>query len=118
MMTVSSREVINAAKGTVMTPGVCVVCPWHCATEVYSRGNEVVYVRGNEHCSNRGARCVKGAASIHLARDPNRLTHPLRKNRKGGFDRVSWEDAFSYIGEKLQKIKDVDGPEAVVFLWH
>lgn len=101
-----------------MTPGVCIVCPWHCATEVYSRNDEVVYVRGNELSPNRGARCVKGIASIHLAKDPNRLLHPMKKNKKGGFDRISWKDAFSLIAEKLQKIKDQDGPEAVVFLWH
>lgn len=118
MTAVSSRDAINRIKGTTVTPGVCIVCPWHCPTEVYCRAGEVVYVRGNECSPNQGARCVKGAASIHLARDPNRLQHPLKKNSTGGFDRISWEDAFALIAEKLQRIKDTDGPEAVVFLWH
>jgi thiosulfate reductase/polysulfide reductase chain A len=111
-----TREILKEIKGAKMTPGVCIICPWHCATEVYTRAGEVIYVRGNELSPNRGTRCVKGIASIHLAKDPNRLLHPMKKNKKGGFDRISWKDAFSLIAEKLQKIKNQDGPEAVVFL--
>jgi len=113
-----TRETLKEIKGAKMTPGVCIICPWHCATEVYTRNDEVIYVRGNELSPNRGTRCVKGTASIHLAKDPNRLLHPMKKNKTGGFDRISWNDAFSFIAEKLQKIKDTEGPESVVFLWH
>lgn len=101
-----------------MVPGVCIICPWHCATEVYVRNDEVVYVRGNENGPNREARCVKGMASSYITRDPDRLLHPMKRNARGGYDRIAWDDALSLIAEKLQDIKDKHGPEAVTFLWH
>jgi thiosulfate reductase/polysulfide reductase chain A len=42
----------------------------------------------------------------------------MKKNSSGSFDRISWDDAFTIIAEKLQNIKDKDGPEAVSFFWH
>ena len=36
----------------------------------------------------------------------------------GRFERVSWDDAFSFIAEKLTAIKEKWGPEALVFLTH
>lgn len=113
-----TREILKEIRGATMVPGICIICPWHCPTEVYVRGNEVVYIRGNEVAPNEGARCVKGIASIHLTRDPDRLLYPMKKNSSGSFDRITWDEAFSIIAEKLQKIKDNDGPEAVSFFWH
>jgi anaerobic selenocysteine-containing dehydrogenase len=114
----SSREMINQIRGTKTVPGVCVVCPWHCATEVFVRDQQVVYARGNEYAPNGTSRCVKGVASIHLTRDQDRLLHPMKKNRNGTFGKVTWDDAFSLIAEKLQRIKEQYGPEAVAYLWH
>src|ERR1039458_184062 len=114
----SSREIINQIRGTKMVPGVCVVCPWHCVTEVFVRDQQVVYVRGNEYAPNGTTRCGKGVSSIHLTRDQDRLLHPMKKNRNGTLGKVTWDDAFSLIAEKLQRIKEQYGPEAVAYLWH
>lgn len=113
-----TREMINEIRGTKTVPGVCIVCPWHCATEVFVRDNEVVYVRGNEYAPNMSTRCVKGIASIHLTRDTDRLIHPMKKTRNGAFAVISWDEAFSVIAEKLIDIKRRHGPEAVTYLWH
>jgi anaerobic selenocysteine-containing dehydrogenase len=114
----TSSQVINKIRGTRMVPGVCMICPWHCATEVFVRDDNVIYTRGNENAASKSTRCVKGMASVHLTRDPDRLLHPMKKNGRGNFDTISWEDAFSIIAERLQKIKDQDGPESVVYFWH
>lgn len=114
----STREIINQIRGTRTVPGVCVVCPWHCPTEVFVRDERVIYVRGNEYAPNKTTRCVKGIASVHVTKDRDRLLHPLRKTRSGSFEKVSWDDAFSIITEKLQHIKEQYGPEAVAYLWH
>jgi molybdopterin-containing oxidoreductase family molybdopterin binding subunit len=48
---------------------------------------------------------------------PNRLKYPLKrvgKRGEGKFERISWEQAFDEIGEKLAKIRDENGPEAVL----
>ncbi len=114
----STRQIINDIRGTRVAPGVCIVCPWHCPTEVFVRDNKVVYIRGNENAPNKTTRCVKGISSIHLARDPDRLLHPMKKGKNGVFKMISWDNAFSYIAEKLQDIKEKHGPEAVAYLWH
>jgi len=113
-----SSEIINEIRGTKSVPGVCIICPWHCATEVFVKDNKVVYVRGNENSANGSTRCVKGVSSIHLSRDPDRLLHPMKKDSNGGFRTISWDDAFSEIAEKLLKIKEEYGPEAVFYLYH
>ncbi len=118
MNSLKPYEMINEIRRTRMVPGICTICPWYCPTEVYVRDDKVIYVRGNETAPNRGTLCVKGIASIHLTRDPNRLLYPMKKNTAGNFDRIGWDEAFSLIAEKLQNIKDRDGPEAVCFFWH
>ena len=115
---VTTRETINDIRGTKTVPGVCIICPWHCATEVFVRDNKVVYVRGNIHAANGSTRCVKGVSSIHLSRDPDRLTQPMKKDKNGVFKVITWDEAFKYIADKLKYIKDTYGPQAVVYLWH
>lgn len=114
----NSSETINEIRGTTSVPGVCIICPWHCATEVFVKDNKVVYVRGNENAANGSTRCVKGVASPHLSRDPDRLLLPMKKNNNGEFETISWDDAFTEIAQKLQVIKEQYGPEALAYLFH
>ena len=109
---------MNEIRGTKSVPGVCIICPWHCATEVFVKDNKVVYVRGNEKSANGSTRCVKGVSSIHLSRDPDRLLHPMKKDSNGKFKIIKWDQALTEIAEKLQKIKEEYGPEAVSYLFH
>ena len=113
-----TRDEINEIKGTETVPGVCVVCPWHCPTEVYVKDGTVEYVRGNQYAANGGSRCVKGISSIHLSKDPDRLLYPMKKNAQGEHERTTWDDALTIIADKLKVIKEKYGPEAVFYLWH
>ena len=110
-------------KGAEIVKSFCYTCPWLCPTEVYVRDGRVVYHKGNPDAPNNiGTRCAKGMASWHVTRDPDRLKHPMLrtsgKDKPGRFERVSWDDAFSFIAEKLTAIKEKWGPEALVFLTH
>ncbi len=116
--TAGTTATLERLRGAEMTPGICYVCPWTCPTEVFTRGGEVVYVRGNTQASTKGSRCVKGEASHVLAKDDNRLKHPLRRLGSGEFQRISWDEAFTLIAQKLTEIKAKWGPEAVAYLWH
>jgi thiosulfate reductase/polysulfide reductase chain A len=118
MEKIISREKINEIRGTKAVPGTCIVCPWHCATEVFVKDDKVVYVRGNSNAANMTSRCVKGISSIHLSRDPDRLLYPMKKNGEGKFERISWDAAFTYIAVKLKDIKEKYGPESLIYLWH
>jgi thiosulfate reductase/polysulfide reductase chain A len=97
---------------------VCYVCPYNCPTEVFTRGDEVVYVRGNPAATTQGSRCVKGEASAYLARDEARLKYPLRRTRAGAYERISWDTALDIVADELTQIKQRSGAESVVYLWH
>ena len=110
-------------KGAKLIKSFCYTCPWQCPTEVMVRDGQVVYHKGNpESPNNIGSRCAKGMASVYLTRDPDRLKYPLlRTNPKGPpgqFKRISWDEAFAYIADKLTLIRDKYGPEAVAYTCH
>jgi len=110
-------------KGAEVVKSFCYTCPWQCPTEVYVRDGRIVYHKGNpESPNNIGSRCAKGMASWYITRDPDRLRHPmLRTNPKGEpgqFKRISWDEAFTFIADKLTEIADKHGPEAVALTCH
>lgn len=110
-------------KGAQVIKSFCYTCPWQCPTEVFVRDNKVVYHKGNpESPNNIGSRCAKGMASWYVTQDSDRLRHPmLRTNPKGEhgrFKQISWDEAYSYIAEKLTSIADQYGPEAVALTCH
>jgi len=116
--TAGTTATLERLRDARMTPGICYVCPWTCPTEVFTRNGEVVYVRGNTQASTKGSRCVKGEASHVLAKDDNRLKHPMRRVGPNEFERIGWDEALGLIAEKLTAIKAKWGPEAVAYLWH
>ena len=110
-------------KGAKVIKSFCYTCPWQCPTEVFVRDNKIVYHKGNPQAPNNiGSRCAKGMASWHVTRDPDRLKHPLlrtnAKGQPGQFKRISWDEAYSYIAEKLESIAKEYGPEAVALTCH
>ncbi|MDA8235605.1 MAG: molybdopterin-dependent oxidoreductase [Clostridia bacterium] len=64
----------------------------------------------------RGARmCPKGLSAVKQLYDPGRLTKPLRRKGEKGWQELTWEEALDLAAEKLEKIRDVHGPETL--LW-
>lgn len=125
-MTYQERDLADRLaeiKGAKVIKSFCYTCPWQCPTEVYVRDGKIVYHKGNpESPNNIGSRCAKGMASWWVTRDPDRLKHPLLRTSKKGeapeFKRISWDEAFQFIADKLIKIRDRWGPEAVALTCH
>ena len=114
---------IAEIKGAEVIKSFCFTCPWTCPTEVYVRDGKVVYHKGNAQAPNNiGTRCAKGMASWWMTQDPDRLKYPLLrtnpKGQPGEFKRISWDEAFSFIADKLKEIADKWGPEAVALTCH
>lgn len=62
--------------------------------------------------------CPIAESAKEIIYSEERILHPLRRTgRKGSleFERISWDQAFSEIVERLQQIKEESGPEAVGF---
>ena len=66
---------------------------------------------------NKGRLCIKGYMGIELMNDPRRLKYPLRRvgaKGEGKWERISWDEAYDYIAENLQKLIDKYGPECLL----
>ena len=100
---------------------ICAICNphSHCGVDAYVRGGEIIRVEGSkEHPHSGGTLCSKGAASRQYIYHADRIRTPLlRKGERGSgaFEPISWEQALQTISERLLRIREESGPEAVVF---
>ena len=94
----------------------CNFCGIHCGLDVLVEDNHIIDVRPGK-CTNIQKEpycCRKGRSSKYHQDNPNRLNYPLKKVN-GEFVRISWDQAYKEIGEKLRKILDEHGPRSVAF---
>ena len=96
--------------------GICGICSAGCwIVAGYDEDGRIVHVRPDEEGSGMGIICPLGEHSPDIIYSEHRLLHPLRrKGEKGGysFERISWDDAYGIITDKLNLIKREYGPEA------
>jgi len=94
-------------------PTLCRMCDQGCGILVTVEDGKPVHVRGNPaHPFNKGWICVKGKACLDLYYSPSRLKTPLI--RQGGrLLETTWDEALGHISEKLQRLKEKWGPQAL-----
>lgn len=93
---------------------VCGLCHTNCGLKISVKNGRIDKIKGNpDHPANSGALCVKGNAIKELVYAPERLKHPLQKTR-GGFKKISWDDALNLIADKLSAIRQKYGPHTLV----
>jgi len=99
-MTEDSKEVLTD----------CTLCYHSCGTVVTVEDGKAVKIKGLEsHPLNRGMLCPKGRAALDNVYNPDRLKYPLKKI-DGSFQRITWDQALTEIGEKLLKLREEFGP--------
>ncbi len=92
----------------------CRICEAHCGMVATVDAGRVTQLRPDpDHPLSSGYACPKGIAMTDVQNDPDRVLHPLRKTRDGGFEPVSWEAAMSDIGARLKRVRDEHGPESI-----
>jgi predicted molibdopterin-dependent oxidoreductase YjgC len=64
------------------------------------------------HPTSRGTLCIKGWNSHQFIHHPQRLQHPLIKE-KGVWKEVSWSKALTFAGDGLKRVQDRFGRQAV-----
>ena len=76
-------------------------------------------VEGDEdHPFNQGRSCPRVLALTQYMYHPDRITRPLKRvgeRGEGKFEPITWDEAYDTCERRLKKIKEVYGPEAVVF---
>ncbi|MCB0717562.1 MAG: molybdopterin-dependent oxidoreductase [Bacteroidetes bacterium] len=103
-------------------PTYCDVCFWKCGAIAYTRNGKLWKVEGNPADPlSRGRLCPRGTGGVGAHYDPDRLRTPLiRKNNRGEEEwvAVTWDEALTYIAEKMQAIKQQYGPESMALFSH
>lgn len=92
---------------------VCGYCGTGCGLVVEVANNQIIKIRGDKDAPvNKGQTCIKGAFAYNYVHSKERLTSPLIR-RAGELVETTWDEALSYIAEKLAAIKSNWGPEAI-----
>ena len=105
-----------------VSPTVCNMCFWKCSGFVHKKGETLWKIIGNQddlHC--QGRLCTRGTGGIGAYTDPDRLTTPMMRVEVNGqqtFKPVSWDEALSYISERLTALKDKHGADRVAMFTH
>src|SRR5689334_16201494 len=93
---------------------VCELCETGCGLAVDFEGGVPIAVRGNDDdVFSRGFTCPKGLASLALDRDPDRLRSPMKRDAKGEFHPIGWDEAFAECGERLLAVQREHGRDAI-----
>ncbi len=113
----------GAIEGAIgRSPTVCEICFWNCAGWVHTVDGQPWKITGNEKDPNcNGRLCPRGTGGLGAYLDEDRLRTPLIRTSARGkqtFREASWEEAISYVAEKMQKIADEHGPECLALFTH
>ena len=91
----------------------CSYCGVGCNLEASIKDGKVVAIDTPKETEvNAGHTCIKGRYAFGFYDHPDRLRSPLIK-RNGKFEEASWDEAYDYIKEKIEKIKNENGPDAI-----
>jgi len=97
---------------TKVVKTICNLCHERCGMNVFVQNGRIIRISGmREHFSHD--LCPKGYASSEFVYSKDRLKDPLMKT-DGKFHKISWDEAFSYIADKLTEIRTQCGPQALV----
>ncbi len=109
-------------KGIQKIPTYCDLCFWKCGAIAYLKDGELWKVEGNPlDPLSKGRLCPRGTGGVGAHYDKDRLKTPLiRKNLRGEekWVEVTWDEALDFIADKMNKIKQQYGPEAVALFSH
>lgn len=103
----------KAVVGQDKVQTTCTYCGVGCNLEVSVKDGKILSIQAPYDAeANAGHTCLKGRYAFRFYNHPERLQYPqIRKN--GQLERVSWDEAYDYIAEKLISIKDKYGPDAI-----
>lgn len=92
--------------------------PVGCGLKLHVKDGKLVKVEGDEnHPVTKGRLCPRCLALKEYIYHPDRVIYPQKRAGKRGEDKweqITWDEAWSIIREKVAKIKEEYGPQAIV----
>jgi len=111
-----SETIKASASGIAMAvvETVCGMCGSDvCGIDVHVEGGKIAKISGTRgYPTNRGRLCPQAAAALEMTYDRERLSYPMR-SRGGLWERITWDHALDTIAERLKRLKDEDGAQAL-----
>lgn len=95
-------------RGATVTHSVCPYCAVGCATNIYTKGGEVIDIEGNPDSPiNEGTLCPKGANTFQLHHNPHRIKTVLyRAPYAKDWEVKPLEWAMDRIAERVKETRD------------
>ena len=91
----------------------CTYCGVGCQLDVSVINEEIRGIQAPVSAEvNQGHTCLKGRFAFQFYNHPDRLTDPMIK-RNGEFEVVTWDEAYDFMTEKLLKVKNKFGADAI-----
>ena len=101
---------------TERVPTICPYCGAGCTLMLHVREGRVIKVSGEPGLGiSNGQLCVKGRFGTDFLNHEDRLTEPLVR-RDGELKPAGWDEALDFVAERLTRIKEESGADAVAGL--
>lgn len=111
-----------AEKGIRTVPTFCNICFWQCGAIATVRDGKLWKIEGNPRDPlSHGRLCPRGTGGIGAHFDPDRLRSPLVRVSERGEEKwkaVTWDEALTFVADRMQKIKTEYGPESFAAFIH
>src|SRR5262249_15900799 len=94
----------------------CPYCAFQCGmtvTAIEAQARELTIRADPDFPVNRGQMCIKGFTSAALVDHPARLLVPKLRTTAGKLSPVGWETALDFVAEKLIRLREKHGADAV-----
>ncbi|MFO1314200.1 MAG: molybdopterin-dependent oxidoreductase [Burkholderiales bacterium] len=118
----AAAAAVDAPPGVRTVPTFCEMCFWRCSGIAHVRDGRLWKFEGNpKDPQSRGRLCTRGTGAVGAYYDPDRLQKPLiRRGARGqeAWTAVTWDEAFAYIADRMNRIKARHGPESVAMFNH
>jgi formate dehydrogenase major subunit len=103
----------KAIEATNSTRTICTYCGVGCNLEVSTSNGEILSITAPFDAEvNQGHTCLKGRYAFKFYNHPERLNSPMIK-RNGTFEKVSWDEVYDYISDKLSSYKTEFGADSM-----
>ena len=83
-----------------------------CSIVTTVEDGRITFITGNENNTyTKGRLCVKGNTYPRVVYSPDRIKYPMRQKGRGtgNWERISWDEAYRIIAEKILEIKEEYG---------
>ena len=108
----------NTRLGTTVYKTECFICNQGCDALVHLKDGVVVRVEGDTSSEvTKGTLCAKGLASKEILYHRERLLYPMKRlgeRGEGKWQRITWDEAFDTIVDRLRSIEAGYGSESIV----